>query len=565
MVSDSAVTALYGGGYVATALLTGGLCYWVILRTEMRSRRWFGALLAIQSVWATTAAAGVFVSGRSVQVALGVVWVVAALSTVWLWLVFAVHYTGDEPLSEPAVRLLGLLYLGLLAVAVTIPVHDLYHSSMVLRTEPFPHLETTLGPVRVVALGYTAASVTLGTRRLWRMFVNTRYTSRTQLLSLVVAISAGVAPAVASRAEFTPVSTYDHTAFGISAFVIVVTYGVFRHSFVELAPVARDAVVERLGDPLLVLDREERLVDYNDAAETAVPDLSPEFVGTDVATLVTELGGAADGDCPAEVSLETGGERRHYSVVVSEVGTDGLTRGYAVLLRNITERRAREQELEAARQRLERSNERLDEFASVVSHDLRNPLNVASLQLELVREEHDIEQLEKVAQAHDRMERMIDSLLTLARSGERLDDPDPVSLAEVADSCWQTVSAPEATLAVEVDRTVRADRDRLRRLLENLFRNTLDHGPSDVAVTVGALPDGFYVADDGPGIPEAERERALDHGFTTAADGTGLGLAIVDSIADAHGWETTVTESETGGTRVEFAGVQWVETGTRPA
>jgi signal transduction histidine kinase len=80
-----------------------------------------------------------------------------------------------------------------------------------------------------------------------------------------------------------------------------------------------------------------------------------------------------------------------------------------------------------------------------------------------------------------------------------------------------------------------------------------------VTITVGPLPDGFYVADDGPGISESERERIFDAGYSTGSDGTGLGLAIVRDVIDAHGWSIRVDESEAGGARFEVTGVETVE------
>ncbi|MFB6218979.1 MAG: PAS domain-containing sensor histidine kinase [Halobacteriaceae archaeon] len=200
----------------------------------------------------------------------------------------------------------------------------------------------------------------------------------------------------------------------------------------------------------------------------------------------------------------------------------------------------------------DRGNERLEEFASVVSHDLRNPLNVADGNLELAREQCDAEELEAVEDALDRMAAIIDDVLTLAREGETVAEVAEVSLAAVARDAWESVETDGATLTVEDNRSVRADADRLQRALENLFRNAVEHAGPAVEVTVGATPRGFYVADDGPGIPAEEREDVFDHGYSTAADGTGFGLAIVREIAAAHGWTVSVGESESGGARFEF-------------
>ncbi|GAA0527325.1 Signal transduction histidine kinase [Halorubrum aquaticum] len=254
----------------------------------------------------------------------------------------------------------------------------------------------------------------------------------------------------------------------------------------------------------------------------------------------------------------------------------------------------RTRELEENERELERQNAQLERFASVVSHDLRNPLSVARGNLELVRDEYDGDRLVAVADAHARMEALIDDLLTLARQGEAIDATEATDLAEVSRVCWEQVSTDGATLSIDEPPTVMADRDRLRQLLENLFRNGVEHGrsrdgdavsrddenppgefsnhstdsrasPDDgiergggTTITVGGLEGGFYVADDGPGIPESERDRVFDGGYSTAEQGTGFGLAIVAEIAEAHGWEVRVVESADGGARFEITGVEVV-------
>jgi len=204
---------------------------------------------------------------------------------------------------------------------------------------------------------------------------------------------------------------------------------------------------------------------------------------------------------------------------------------------------------------LRRTNERLERFASTVSHDLRNPLTVAKTRLDLVRERHDGRYVEEAVEALQRMETLIEEALVLAREGEAATDPQPVELEAAARDAFDTVDAAHATLSVDAD-AVRADPDRLARLLENLIGNAVEHGGSDVTITVGDLPDGFYVADDGRGIPDRDREEVFERGVTTAATGTGLGLAIVREIAAAHGWDVSATESEDGGARLEITGVE---------
>ena len=221
----------------------------------------------------------------------------------------------------------------------------------------------------------------------------------------------------------------------------------------------------------------------------------------------------------------------------------------------VVDRIDRERELERRATELERQNEPLDEFSSLVSHDIRTPLSVATGYLELARDERDHEALDAVGTALDRMERLIDGMLALARSETEIDELSTVSLARIVRDRWENIERPSTRLelASDLSETVRADRHRLNQVFENLFRNAIEHGGDAVTVRVSGLADGgFYVADDGPGISDSERRRVLEFGHSGVEGGTGLGLAIVADIVDAHGWELDVTDSATGGVRFEF-------------
>lgn len=206
---------------------------------------------------------------------------------------------------------------------------------------------------------------------------------------------------------------------------------------------------------------------------------------------------------------------------------------------------------------LEEQNDRLEQFASVVSHDLRNPLSVLEGSLQLAEETGEQERFEQCYDAIERMNTLIDDLLVLARMGQVIDETEAVPLASLVEQCWQGVAVTDATLQLEVDPTyeIVADRSRLRQVLENVIRNACDHGGDGITVTVGPLEGGFYIEDTGPGIPADERDRVFESGYSTMSDGTGFGLAIVSEIVEAHGWAIGVTDSDTGGARFEITGV----------
>jgi signal transduction histidine kinase len=129
-----------------------------------------------------------------------------------------------------------------------------------------------------------------------------------------------------------------------------------------------------------------------------------------------------------------------------------------------------------------------------------------------------------------------------------------VSLAEIVERCWGNVPTEDASLAVETTGTITADRGRLEQLFENLFRNAVEHGGTDVTVTVGSMDDGFYVADTGTGVPAELRGQVFESNASSGGR-AGYGLRIVKQIVDAHGWEITHREDATGGARFEVTGV----------
>jgi PAS domain S-box-containing protein len=244
-------------------------------------------------------------------------------------------------------------------------------------------------------------------------------------------------------------------------------------------------------------------------------------------------------------------------------GFDDLDRQLLELLcENATatlDRVRREQLLRDRERELTEKNDQLEEFASVVSHDLRNPLNVAAGRIELAAEDTDNEHLDAATAAVDRSQVLVEDLLTLARDDQPATSATDVDLADLATTAWETVDTADATLSVDVDCAVHATESRLKQLFENLYRNSEEHGGDGVAVHVGRLDDGFYLADDGPGIPEGERDRIFDPGYSTTQDGTGFGLDIVAQVADEHDWTVTATTADTGGARFEIRNVDCVD------
>lgn len=327
-----------------------------------------------------------------------------------------------------------------------------------------------------------------------------------------------------------------------------------------IAPVDHERLVQSVGDPVFTLDADGRFVFANDALCDTLGRDREAVVGTDFRAVTVEesvdraetaFERVRSPETPVrsttceKVVLGADGDRIPVETRFSRVeGPDGQTQ-VAGVVRDIGDRKRRERRLRA-------ENERLDQFASFVGHDLRNPIDVARTRIEVATETGDQSHLDHAADALDRMERTVEDLLTLARDGASAEEREPVDVGTVARRVWRSLATDAGTLDVTTDRTVTADRGGLRHLLENLLRNAIRHNPGAVTVTVGDTTDGFYVADDGRGLP-VDVTDAVAGGSPTGGDHLGIGLAIVASVVETHGWDLTATESAEGGARFEVA------------
>jgi len=272
-------------------------------------------------------------------------------------------------------------------------------------------------------------------------------------------------------------------------------------------------------------------------------------------------------DCRSVLSIPVGehGVFQAISAEIDSFDANDLELAELLLTHTATAltRLDRERELRRQTERLQRQNDRLDRFASIVSHDLRNPLEVARGHLDLSTA--DDEHLDRVAAMHERMDELLEDLLTLAREGDRVTDTERIELESIAERCWQSVETDGATLAVAGSMSFVGDLSGVRQLLENLYRNSVEHAATDddslVRIQVGRLENGFFLEDDGPGIAPEIRDRIFDPGFSTDETGTGYGLSIVAEIADGHDWTISIGESDDGGARFEITGVDVVTDG----
>jgi len=583
--TGSAVTAVHPIEAVYLSLLIVSIVGFALMNVWVKRGRSTARIRAVvplhivAMLWAGVAALELLAADQQLSRWLVYLRTVFAYLTVVAFVYFGTVYSGrSTSLRRPFNALfLGGMATGLLGL-VTQPWLGLHFDPLVFTTDPFPYYRTGFGPLWLFGFLWSYVGIGAALYYLAELVVTSQHRSSRPLVVYSAGILLGLVPSaftVTGRVPTLP--GYDHTVLGLSIVGVATFVGAWL-GMVKITPISRDRLLGTTGDGLLVRDDTGQVVDLNpEARQFLVGDGNP--IGSPLAVVAPVLADAlaADGDDSGGAAqtgrtVEFTHDDRRYSAVVSPV-TDGDTvAGSALLIRDVTERYENRRELR-------RQNRQLDEFARSISHHLRNPLQVAAGQTELARQRLpdsgadpvDRDRLDDLDGALERMETIITDLRTLAEQGKSVESTEVVGFGDAVRTAWSHVDTGEATLAVDVDGTVRADESRLLSILENLVRNSVEHGSASnrtrsddtadhggVAITVRLTDDGFVFEDDGPGI-DADHDRLFEYGYTTSSEGTGLGLSIVETMAQSHGWAVRADPDHDGARFVVSGAVTAVE------
>jgi signal transduction histidine kinase len=541
MVSSSATTFLLWAGYAAATVLTASMATYGLARRDNRVARSFGAVMVGLLLWSLGAFGRLLVPTRAGWHLLTVVMYLGVATTPVLFFRFVAHYTNrDISLSRRRVAALFVVPAGTVSALATTPAHGLFFVGV--RSVPFGNgevLVATSGPLFYVHAAYSYLLLVAGTLLLVWFALESHREYRRQSAAILGGTMVPWATNVVYLFRFGPSFPVDPTPVGFAFGGILLAYAVFGTGVTNLTPVARSAVVDAIDDAVFVVSRTGELVDLNPAARRLT--IVDDPLGAPVSSVVPDPLLNAEAE-PSAITLD--GTERWFRLREVELDGDGAV----LLASDLTEQVRRQRQLRE-------QNRRLEQFTRIAAHDLRNPLNAITGYTRLARETGDVSHLDDVDPATDRIETLIDDLLTLGHEGRVVEETAPVSLAAAAERAWNEVNTGGATLEVVGDERLLADESRFNQLLENLFINAVTHGGDDVTVEVGTRPDGFFVADDGTGIPTEDRAEVFEYGYSTHG-GTGLGLPVVRSITVAHGWEVSVTDAADGGARFEFGGIQ---------
>ena len=263
---------------------------------------------------------------------------------------------------------------------------------------------------------------------------------------------------------------------------------------------------------------------------------------------------------------------RWVQVQAQPVTTDGTVTHVMGVSRDITERRRREEELAEMKAQLEQSNEELQQFAYIASHDLQEPLRMVRSYMDLLESEYgdDLddeaqEYIDFAVEGATRMKRLIEGLLEFSRVETRGDAFAPVDANEVVETATQAlaITIQDAGATVETDSlpTVTADRNQLSRVFQNLISNAIQYTEASsphVEIRVEERDDAyvFAVEDHGVGVPEDAQSEMFEifrRGSDADGDGTGIGLALSKRIVERHDGDIWMESTPGEGTTVYFS------------
>ncbi len=342
----------------------------------------------------------------------------------------------------------------------------------------------------------------------------------------------------------------------------------------EQARLDAESIIAHLSHGLLCLDGEGRISRLNAGARELLGGFGEIHPGVRLADLL-QVGAFFDLAIHLASRLTSSGEESREVLlgpcagrpaVPLEVTTtpirdpEGRCRGLLVLLADLTERRAREDE--------RRRHDRLaliGQLSAGLAHEIRNSLKPISGSVELLRRELPADNragdtlMEIILRESEALESFLGEFLQLARDKnlqmeelplEKVVQEEVDSLAALPEGSFRLVRPDPGPVPLQV----RADRTCLRQILRNLGLNAVEAGGAPVEVGLRCV-DGeaeVYLRDHGPGLAEEVRARAFEPFFTTKPRGTGLGLAIARDLAERLGGRLALEPAPGGGTRASL-------------
>jgi PAS domain S-box-containing protein len=585
-------TALQAAALLVATALAGWIAFVVRGRQTVPGSRWFAWLQLAIALWCLTSALHALAEPLAAKVVWAKVQYFGIASVPPLWLLFTTHY-ARVPVVARRGPLLALWVVPALTVllAVTNEWHGWIWRAIELTDRGaavYHH-----GPWFWIAVAYFYTLLAVGSLVLIRSLQRVPIPYRRQSVALVVGSLVPWAGNAAYLSGLLPPGL-DPTPLAFALSGLGFFWAMYRYQLFELVPIARALLFENMGDAVLVLDPNRRIVDHNQAAR-ALSGAQRVELGTPVDEALSwwsdaaTYGEAFDGTV---VVVTTGAERRSLEVQVVPVrGSAGQFSGWLVVVRDVTARARAEEERRGLDDRLrtQEKRESLSVLAGGLAHDFNNLLtgilgNAELVSMSLPDASPLRRNLATVITGSQRAADLVSKMLAYAGEGRVI--PGLIDIDALAADVIESLGAPVG-VAVRHDRIgplppVHGDLSQIRQAIANVITNaveaTVPGGEVMVATGVETLSTevllaatlgndrspGTYVyvdvRDHGAGMDEATLPRIFDPFFSTRDLGRGLGLAAAQGIIRSHDGALRVHSSPGNGTQLRL----WFPAADRP-
>jgi PAS domain S-box-containing protein len=564
--------------YLVSPILSAGLFIAIAVyawrHRDMHSAASFAWLMTYGSIWAGGFALQVLSPNETVARLIDKVYFTGIVLLPVAWVFFALFYTDSWRWPRRRVMLL-LVVIPFISLVLnwTDSLYPLFVKELTFRRRGFlliPHRVN--GAWFYVHAIYNYVLIAAGMFLLVRQAVQTFAIYRMQALALIVGAITPIIPNVLVTFQWVEIPI-TYAAFAVSGLVFALA--LFRYRLLDLVPVARERLIDNMSAGMLLLDAQDRVLDFNPAMQTLLDLPNARVIGKQVTALLQNharlLRYLQSGqEMQTEITVTKNGDVRYYDLRIS-VMRDHLDQvtGRLIILHDITKRKKSEAALQQYTVELEESNAELDAFAHTVAHDLKTPLAALVGYSSLLVAKHTkfseetlTNNLQMMARSSRKMANIIDELLLLA-SVRKVEDVKtyPLKMGAIVADALQRLD--DMIMDYDAEISVPDDWPRaigygpwVEEIWANYLSNALKYGGTPRKVKLGAdlmQKEGttwvrFWVQDNGPGLTEEEQRRLFaqfERLNQMRMEGHGLGLSIVQRIVSKLRGEVGV-ESEIG-------------------
>jgi signal transduction histidine kinase len=509
-----------------------------------------------------------------------VVQYVASIGIPLGWILYVFQISGRGNLVT--LRNLGLLLIvpaGLLILVLTNASHHLmWTTASVDPQHPYMELEKTFGPLYWVFYAYSFSLVLGGVFLTVQILLKSGEMYRYQAITLLIA---GLVPMLVVTLGVLKIGFWANPSIapiGGGLVTWLLAWNNMRSRLIDTIRLASDTVLEEMNHGIVAIYGDDEVVYMNRVAEKILGTRWEEARGARLGEIWGEWPGQASleqssDEITMQITLDDPVEKAYYEVRISPLldWREALV-GRVVLMQEITERVRADAELKKFAAELERSNDELDRFADIVSHDLQEPLRTIAgysglLEQRLGDGMDDVarEYYEIVVAGAERMQALIVELLEFSRLRTQAKSFVPTDCGELLEKVLKNLSAAieesGAKISIGSLPVVQADRLQLSQVFQNLIGNAIKfRGELPLEVRIESRRKGdmwvFDVSDNGIGLDQKYSQRIFEvfQRLHSKEDypGTGMGLAICKRIIERHGGQIWVTSQPGQGSQFQF-------------